>query len=73
MINKRNRNYHMLRSGSLVEVIEAPDQGIYTKILIGKVGLIVENAKAASSPNVWIVLIENKMYNLHALDLKVIG
>ena len=56
----------------LVEVIEAKDQGYYEKVLAGKVGLVIKNTNAKSSPNVWEVLIEDKIFNLHALDLKAI-
>ena len=56
----------------LVEVIEAKDQGYYEKVLVGKVGLVIKNTNVKSSPNVWEVLIEDKIFNLHALDLKAI-
>ena len=56
----------------LVEVVEAADQGYYTKALVGKIGLVIKNTNAKSTPNVWEVLIEDKIFNLHALDLKVL-
>jgi hypothetical protein len=66
------KDFPLLQSGMLVEVIEAEDQGYYTKVLVGKVGLVIKNTKAKSSPNIWEVLIEEKTFNLHALDLKVL-
>lgn len=66
------RTFPILQIGMLVEVVDAPDQGYYTKALVGKIGLIVKNTQAKSSPNVWEVLIEEKIFNLHALDLKEI-
>lgn len=68
-MNKR-KVFPVLVSGMLVEVIEAKDQGYYEKLLIGKVGLVIKNTNAKSSPNVWEVLIEDKIFNLHALVLK---
>lgn len=64
------KQFPILQTGMLVEVIEAKDQGYYEKLLIGKVGLVIKNTNVKSSPNVWEVLIEDKIFNLHALDLK---
>lgn len=66
------KQFPLLQPGILVEVIEAADQGYLEKTLVGKIGLVVKNIKAKSSPNVWEVLIEEKTFNLHALDLKVL-
>ena len=66
------KEFPLLQPGILVEVIEAADQGYFTKTLVGKIGLVVKNIKAKSSPNVWEVLVEGKTFNLHALDLKVL-
>ena len=66
------KQFPILQTGMLVEVIEAKNQGYYEKLLIGKVGLVIKNTNAKSSPNVWEVLIEDKIFNLHALDLKVV-
>ena len=69
---KKIKHFPLLQPGMLVEVVEAADQGYYTKALVGKVGLVVKNITASSSPNIWEVLIEEKTFNLHALDLKVL-
>jgi len=69
---KKIKHFPLLQPGMLVEVVEAADQGYYTKALVGKVGLVVKNTNAKSSPNIWEVLIEEKTFNLHALDLKVL-
>lgn len=66
------KDFPLLQSGMLVEVIEAADQGYFTKTLVGKIGLVVKNIKTNSSTNIWEVLIEEKTYNVHALDLKVL-
>jgi hypothetical protein len=69
---KKRGVFPVLVAGMLVEVIEAKDQGYYEKVLVGKVGLVIKNTNAKSSPNVWEVLIEDKIFNLHAMDLKAI-
>jgi hypothetical protein len=66
------KDFPLLQSGMLVEVIEAADQGYFTKALVGKIGLVVKNIKTNSSQNIWEVLIEEKTFNLHSLDLKVL-
>lgn len=70
---RKRKEWQTIKPGDLVEVVEAADQGYFTKALVGKMGLIVKNTQAKSSPNVWEVLIEDKIFNLHALDLKVVG
>ena len=69
---RKRKQFPLLQPGMLVEVVEAADQGYYTKTLVGKIGLVVKNITARSSPNIWEVLIEEKTFNLHALDLKVL-
>jgi hypothetical protein len=66
------KDFPLLQSGMLVEVMEAADQGYLEKSLVGKIGLVVQNIKTNSSQNIWEVLIEEKTFNLHALDLKVL-
>ena len=68
----QKKDFPLLQSGMLVEVIEAADQGYFTKALVGKIGLVVQNIKTNNNQNVWEVLIEEKTFNLHALDLKVL-
>lgn len=69
---RKRKQFPLLQPGMLVEVVEAADQGYFTKTLIGKIGLVIKNISAKSSPNIWEVLIEEKTFNLHALDLKVL-
>lgn len=69
---RKRKQFPLLQSGMLVEVIEAADQGYFTKTLVGKIGLVVKNIKTKGSQNIWEVLIEEKTFNLHALDLKVL-
>lgn len=69
---RKRKQFPLLQPGMLVEVIEAADQGYFTKTLVGKIGLVVKNIKTKGSQNIWEVLIEEKTFNLHALDLKVL-
>lgn len=69
---RKRKDFPLLQPGMLVEVVEAADQGYYTKALVGKVGLVVKNTNYKTIPNIWEVLIEEKTFNLHALDLKVL-
>lgn len=69
---RKRKQFPLLQPGMLVEVIEAADQGYFTKTLVGKIGLVVKNIKTKGSPNIWEVFIEEKTFNLHALDLKVL-
>jgi hypothetical protein len=63
----------LIEPGILVEIIDVPDQDYFTKLLVGKIGLVIENIKANSSPNIWRILFEDgKIYKLHKLDLKPI-
>jgi len=65
----------MIRAGVLVEIIDVPDQSVWTKKSIGKIGMVIEpiiyrhNIKKYT---VWKVLIGESTYNLHILDLKEI-
>jgi len=68
----KRKIFPLLQPGALVEIVSAADQSYFTTTLVGKMGVVVENVAASSSPNIWKVFIEEKMYNLHALDLKVV-
>lgn len=65
----------MIRAGILVEVIDAKDQPLWTKHLIGKIGLVIEPIiyrHRSKEYSVWRVLIEESVLNVHVLDLKEI-
>ena len=63
----------MIRAGVLVEVADSRDQPLWTKNLIGKIGLVIEPIiyrHDKKQYSVWRVLIEESFHNLHILDLK---
>jgi len=65
----------MIRAGILVEVIDAKDQPLWTKYLIGKIGLVIEPIiyrHSTKQYSVWRILIEESVLNMHVLDLKEI-
>ena len=59
--------------GDLVELISAPDQNVFIRnVLCGKIGVVIEKVRTESSPNIYKILIEDRFYNLHALDMKLL-
>lgn len=66
-------------TGDLVELIEAKDQSLYfRKTYVGKVGIIERRMTeqqdgVKSSPNMYRVLVDNKILKLHSLDMKLIS
>ena len=61
----------LIKSGMLVEIINASDQDMYTKSFVGRIGIVIENVKPLSSPNIWKILLgDGKSQNFHRLDLK---
>jgi hypothetical protein len=65
----------MIRAGVLVEVADSRDQPLWTKNLIGKIGLVIEPIiyrHSTKQYSVWRVLIEESVLNIHVLDLKEI-
>lgn len=65
----------MIRAGVLVEGIDAKYQPLWTKNLIGKIGLVIEPIiyrHSSKQYSVWKILIEESVLNMHVLDLKEI-
>lgn len=66
-------------TGDLVELIEAKDQSLYfRKAYVGKIGLIERRMTeqqdgVKSSPNMYRVLVDNKILKLHSLDMKLLS
>lgn len=60
------------RPGDLVEIVEVPDQNVYIRLFVGKLGVVIENVTAESSPNIWKLLIDDRCINFHRLDFKVV-
>lgn len=66
-------------TGDLVELIEAKDQSLYfRKTYVGKIGVIERRMTeqqdgVKSSPNMYRVLVDNKILKLHSLDMKLLS
>lgn len=65
--------------GDLIQVIDAKDQSLYfKKEFVGKIGIIErkmneEQDGVKSSPNMYKVLVDNRILRLHCLDMKLLS
>lgn len=65
--------------GDLVELIDAKDQSLYFKEqFVGQIGIIErkmneEQDGVKSSPNMYKVLVDNRILRLHCLDMKLLS
>ena len=57
--------------GILVRIVEAPDQPLWTRRLVGKVGVVVRNERVGYN-RVFEVLIEGTVHRLHPLDVEAV-
>jgi hypothetical protein len=60
------------KPGDLVKIVDMPDQSHFEKSLRGKLGIVIENITAHSSPNIWKILIDDKCCNLHLFDFIIV-
>lgn len=63
----------MIKPGTLVEIIEAPDQHLRERIHIGKYGIVLERFKKKEYPNLGfykVLLIDRQTEIFHYRDLK---
>lgn len=64
-------SFPKLKVGMLVQVVKKEDQGTFESMLIDKVGLVVGDSLQTSTKSaVWDVMIEGKVFYIHAMDLK---
>jgi|688.fasta_scaffold203207_3 hypothetical protein len=57
------------QKGDLIRVIQAPDQNTaHMKRFWNKLGIVIENVKTNSSPNIWEIWVDGRIINLHVLD-----
>ena len=62
-----------MKPGDLMRIIQAPDQAHWVRMNAGKVCLLIRNlGKSDGSPNMWEVLIEGRIMNVHKLDMEKI-
>lgn len=65
--------------GDLVELIDVKDQSLYfKKAFVGQIGIIErrmneEQDGVKSSPNMYKVLVDNRILRLHCLDMKLLS
>ena len=55
--------------GNLVRIVEAPDQPLWTRQLVDRVGVVVRNDRVGHN-RVLEVLIEGTVYRMHPLDME---
>jgi hypothetical protein len=73
------KQFFQFLTGDLVELIEAKDQSLYfKKAFVGKIGIVErrmteEQDGVKSSPNMYRVLVDNKILKLHCLDMKLLS
>ena len=65
-----------MKPGDLMRIKHAPDQTPWARWQVGKLCLVVRNLGPAdgvvSSPNIWEVIIDGEVMNVHKLDLEPI-
>lgn len=57
--------------GILVRIVEAPDQPLWTRQLVDRVGIVVRNERVGYN-RVFEVLIEGTVHRLHPLDVEAV-
>lgn len=57
--------------GILVRIVEAPDQPLWTRQLMDRVGIVVRNERVGYN-RVFEVLIEGTVHRLHPLDVEAV-
>ena len=58
-----------MKQGDLVRVRHAGDQPLWTRQLVGKVGVVVRNERVGYN-RVLEVMVEGKIHRLHPLDVE---
>ena len=57
--------------GGLVRIVHAPDQPIWIRRLVGKVGMVVRN-EGSGYNRVLEVMVEGTIHRLHPLDVEAV-
>jgi hypothetical protein len=73
----KKSKWKKIPDGSLIEVLDVPDQSLYIKTYVGVKGIVMKNLDGddgvVSSTNLYSVLVDNgKRITLHFLDMKVL-
>ena len=57
--------------GILVRIVEAPDQPLWTRQLVDRVGIVVRNERVGYN-RVFEVMVEGTVHRLHPLDVEAV-
>lgn len=60
-----------MKQGDLVRIVHAGDQPLWTRQLVGKVGLVLRNERVGFN-RVFEVMVEGKIHRLHPLDVEAV-
>jgi hypothetical protein len=60
-----------MNPGDLVRIVHAGDQPLWTRLLVGKVGMVVRN-EGSGYNRVLEVMVEGKIHRLHTLDVEAV-
>lgn len=58
-----------MKQGDLVRIVHAGDQPLWTRQLVGKVGVVLVHERVGYN-RVFEVLVEGKIHRLHPLDVE---
>jgi hypothetical protein len=65
-----------MKTGDLMRIKHATDQTPWARWQVGKLCLVLRNLTPAegvvSSPNIWEVIIDGALMNIHKLDLEAV-
>ena len=60
-----------MHPGDLVRIVHAGDQPLWTRQLVGKVGVVLRNERVGFN-RVFEVMVEGKIHRLHPLDVEAV-
>ncbi len=58
--------------GGLVRIVNAPGQPMWTRRLVGEVGMVVRNERSGHYYGVIEVMVEGTIHRLHPLDVEAV-
>ena len=60
-----------MNPGDLVRIVHAGDQPLWTRLLVGKVGVVLRNERVGFN-RVLEVMVEGTIHRLHPLDVEAL-
>lgn len=61
-----------MNPGDLVRIVHAGDQPLWTRLLVGKVGVVLVHERVGFGNRVFEVMVEGKIHRLHPLDVEAV-